>query len=143
MAKGKIAREYFLSGYNCAVSVALAFKEELGLEEEQIKRLTIAFGGGLSRQRLTCGAVSAMAMVIGYLKSNGESRADIYPIIQQACKEFKEQVGSLICGELLSKKIEVDTLPVPEERTKEYYAKRPCADMCYVAGEIAEKYLAE
>ncbi|MBR5192240.1 MAG: C_GCAxxG_C_C family protein [Clostridia bacterium] len=143
MAKGEIAREYFLSGYNCAVSVALAFKEELGLEEEQIKRLTIAFGGGLARQRLTCGAVSAMAMVIGYAKSNGESRADIYPIVQQACKEFKEQVGSLICGELLSKKIAINTSPVPEERTKEYYVKRPCADMCYLAGEIAERYLAK
>ncbi len=141
MSKGKLAEEYFLGGYNCAVSVALAFKEELQLEEEKIKRLSIAFGGGLSRQRLTCGAISAMAMVLGYVLSNGESRADIYPIIQQACKEFKEEVGSLICEDLLSGKIEVDTKPIPEERTKEYYKKRPCQEICYIVAELTEKYL--
>ena len=141
MNKGELAKEYFSKGYNCAVSVALAFKEELQLEEEKIKRLTIAFGGGLARQRLTCGAVSSMCMVIGYVLSNGESRAEIYPIIQSACNDFKREVGSIICEDLLNGKIEVNTNPIPDERTKEYYVKRPCQELCYIAAEIAQKYL--
>ena len=35
--KGEIARENFKNGLNCAQAVALAFKNELNLSEEQIK----------------------------------------------------------------------------------------------------------
>ena len=139
--KGDVAKANFLSGLNCAEAVVLAFKDEMALSEEQLKKLSIGFGGGLARQRLTCGAVSGMAMVISYLKSDGENKAEIYGLIKSACDEFKAETGSLICAEMLSGEILKDSSTVPEKRTPEYYKKRPCAYLCYLAAEIAERYI--
>ena len=139
--KGEIAKQNFLRGLNCAQAVVLAFKDELGLSEETIKKLSIGFGGGLARQRLTCGAVSGMAMVLGTIGSDGNDKATAYALIKSACDEFKAETGSLICAEMLSGEILIDKSTVPEERTPEYYEKRPCADLCFLAAEIAEKYL--
>lgn len=140
MNKGELAREYFKSGVNCAQAVALAFKDELGMSEEQIKKIMIGFGGGFGRQRLTCGAVSGMTMVLSYLKSDGNDKLKCYELIQKACAEFKAELGSLICADLLEGKVQVDANPTPEERTKEYYAKRPCDQICAVAANITKKY---
>ena len=139
--KGEIAKNYFLQGLNCCQAVVMAFKDELLLSEEQIKKLTIGFGGGLARQRLTCGAVSGMTIVISAVKSDGNDKAAAYSLIQKACEEFKAQTGSLICAEMLSGEILKDKSATPEERTPEYYKKRPCADLCFLAAEIAEKYI--
>lgn len=141
--KGEIAKNNFISGLNCAQSVVLAFKDELGLSEETIKKLSIGFGGGLARQRLTCGAVSGMAMVIGYLCSDGKDKAAAYALIKSACDEFKAETGSLICAEMLSGEILKDKSTTPDDRTPEYYKKRPCADLCCLAAKIAEKYVKE
>ena len=119
----------------------MAFKDEMGLPEETLKKLAIGFGGGLARQRLTCGAVSGMAIVLGALKSDGVDKGAIYTLIKAACEEFKAETGSIICGELLSGDIVKDKSTIPEERTAEYYKKRPCAEICYLAAEIAEKYI--
>ncbi len=141
MTKGQLAKQNFNSGLNCAQAVVLAFKDELGLTEEQLKKLSIGFGGGLGRQRLTCGAVSGMCMVLSYLKSNGQDKLAIYSIIQDACAQFKNKVGSLICADLLEGKVKVETSPVPEERTAEYYKKRPCAEICEIAADITAKFI--
>ncbi len=121
MDKGEIAVQNFNSGLNCCQSVVLAFKDEIELSEDVLKKASISFGGGLGRQRLTCGAVSGMCMVIGFLKSDGVDKIKAYEYVQQACKLFKEQTGSIICSELLSDK------------------KIPCAELCRIASEIAQK----
>ena len=141
MSKGEIAKEYFLKGNNCSVSVVLAFKEELKLDELTLKKIAIGFGGGLGRQRLTCGAVSGMCMVLSMLLSDGEDRTKIYGIIQNACEDFKEKVGSICCGDLLNGKVKFDNSVIPEKRSEEYYKKRPCQELCEIAGDIAEKYI--
>ena len=141
MNKGALAKENFKTGMNCSQAVVLAFKEELGLSEEQLKKLSIGFGGGVARQRNVCGAVLGMTMVLSYLKSDGQDKLAIYSLIQKACAEFKEQANSIICAELLDAQTLADKSPIPEERTEKYYAKRPCADMCELAGIITEKYL--
>lgn len=123
MDKGSVAFENFNSGLNCSQAVVLAFKEQLDLDETVLKKLSIGFGGGLGRQRLTCGAVSGMCMVISALKSDGVDKLAIYSVIKDACDEFKNVAGSLICADLLqSKKLE-------------------CAQMCRLAAEIAQKYV--
>ena len=141
MDKGTLAKENFKTGMNCAQAVVLAFKDELNLSEEVLKKLSIGFGGGVARQRHVCGAVLGMTMVLSYLKSDGEDKLSIYYLIQQACAEFKEQANSIICSELLDAQTLADKSPAPEERTEKYYAKRPCAYMCELAGKITEKYL--
>jgi C_GCAxxG_C_C family probable redox protein len=145
MNKRELAEEYFRSGYNCAQSVALAFKDELGLEEKTIAMLSCGFGGGLGRQRLVCGAVSAMAFVLGGLKGyfdpkEVQGKMDVYKAIQEVCNQFKTQNGSIICAELLGEQNALVTF-VPEKRTNEYYKKRPCVNLCGDAAEILQNYL--
>ena len=140
MNKGELAKENFRTGMNCSQSVVLAFKDELNLSEEILKKASIGFGGGLGRQRLTCGAVSGMCMVLAMAKSDGVDKLSIYSLIQQACKEFEKKVGSLSCAELLSG-VNADKSPKPEERTESYYKKRPCAELCQIAAEIADKFI--
>lgn len=143
MDKGQIAIDNFKTGLNCAQSVVLAFKDELKFDEETLKKLSIGYGGGVGRQREVCGAVLGMTMVLSYLLSDGVDKLAIYSIIQAACKEFKEEVGSIICRELLDGETLKDKSAVPEERTEAYYKKRPCAELCAIAAKITEKYIKE
>ena len=73
--------------------------------------------------------------------SNKEKSA-LYAREQELAKRFRAENGSIICRELLAG---VKTQPGPqaEERTPEYYKKRPCADLCAEAAGILEEYLAE
>lgn len=139
--KGKIAREYFEQGYACSQAVALAFTKELNMSEDTVKKALIGFGGGFGRQRLVCGAVSGMTFVLGCLKSDGHDKKFIYKIIQDASSEIKERIGSLICSEILKGKVEVNTSAIPDERTSEYYKKRPCGEVVEIIADITQKYL--
>ena len=127
MNKGEIAKKNFELGFNCAQAVVLAFKEEMGMDELTLKKLIIGFGGGFGRQRLVCGAVCGMTMVLGYLKSDGEDKLAAYSIIQEACKRVKEKCGSIICSELK------DGVNVEK--------KHSCAEICQIAAEITEEFL--
>lgn len=142
MTKGELAKEYFESGRNCSQSVALAFSKELNLTEDQIKKLTIGFGGGFARSRLVCGAVSGMTLVLSALISDGEDRKPIYEILQSAYKKVKEELGSLICQDLLNG-VKVTDGANPEPRNSEYYAKRPCAEICKIIADITQEILEE
>ncbi len=148
MSRTERAKEYFLQGYACSQSVALAFADVLGMDEGTISRLTLPFGGGLGRLRLTCGAVSGMAFVIGGVFSESENSPEnkkrVYAITQELCGKFKEENGSLICGELLaSMKLPVEVGGAAEPRTQEYYRKRSCAELVACATRILEEYLKE
>ena len=136
------ACDIFVSGYNCAQAVLMAFAPEIGMDEKTAAKLASSFGGGMARMREVCGAVSAMFMVAGLLKSSGEpsQNAEQYALINELAAEFKAENHSIICRELLEG---LDTLPgtAPEPRTAEYYAKRPCARYVMKAVEITEKLL--
>ena len=67
MSRGDIAKSYFLQGYNCAQAVLLAFEDAIGLDRDALLKLTLPFGGGMGRLRLTCGAVSGMVMALGLI----------------------------------------------------------------------------
>ena len=141
MNKGEIARENFKTGLNCAQAVLLAFEEEVGIPEEQLKKLIIGFGGGFARQRYVCGAVSGMTAVLGSVLSNGKDKLAIYQIVKEGMDMFASEVGSVICAQLLDEKTLQDKSIVPEDRTEQYYKKRPCAELCALAGEITEKLI--
>ncbi|MBQ9514260.1 MAG: C_GCAxxG_C_C family protein [Clostridia bacterium] len=141
MTKGEKAKRLFLSGKNCSQAVVLAFSEEIGLKEEDLSKLFVGFGGGFARQRLICGAVSGMNAVISFCKSDGD-KVKAYALVQKAIEEVKKELGSIICGELLSG-ITSDTSPNAEKRTAKYYKKRPCADICALCATVAEKIIKE
>ena len=161
MTKGELAKAYFMEGYNCAQAVTLAFAEEMGLEKEEAARLSSSFGGGLGRLREVCGCVSGMALaagaICGYADPKArEEKAEHYVRIQRLAEAFREKTGSIICRELLTgversdssagsavSAVDVgqDTRPVPEERTENYYKKRPCPELAALAAEILEREL--
>ena len=143
MTHAEKAKAYFEQGYNCSQAVTLAFAEEMGLDADSAAKMASSFGGGLGRLREVCGCVSGMALAAGALYGYSdpkarEEKADHYALIQKLAEEFKEKNGSIICRELLAG-INNDTNPVPVERTENYYKKRPCAELCYMAAEILER----
>lgn len=144
MSKREESEQLFRSGYNCAQAVIGVFCEELGLDFDTAMKLSEGFGGGMSRLRLTCGAVSGMTMAVGMLLSRGagegNTRAVVYAKVQELAERFREKNGSVICADLLGldrKKQE----PVPEKRTEQYYKKRPCIGCIGDCVELIEQYL--
>ena len=148
MSRAEKAKEYFLQGYACSQAVALAFADVTGVDESVISKMMLSFGGGLGRLRLTCGAVSGMAAIVGLVfaeaENSPENKKKTYTIVQELCAKFKDEFGSLVCGELLSgMKVSVQVGGEAETRTPEYYRKRSCADMVKFTAEILEAYLKE
>lgn len=144
MTKGEKAQSLFKQGYNCSQSVALAFDEEMGLEKDMIAKIISGFGGGMGRMREVCGCVSGMVFVISSLygysdPKDFDSKKELYQRINQVANTFKEKNGSIICKELLG--LEKKDGIVPEKRTDAYYKKRPCSELCKIAGDILEDYI--
>lgn len=140
------ARNFFTAGYNCAQAVALAYADIIDLDPQTIARLTASFGGGLSRLREVCGAVSGMAFVAGALipadnPQNGEAKRENYSLMQGFAESFSKENGSIICRELLGLTQTKDE-PTPSERTAEYYRKRPCVEYVAIAARIVGEYIA-
>lgn len=140
MSKGDKSKELFLSGKGCAQAVALAFSDEIGLDETLIERQTIGFCGGMGRLREVCGTVSAMTYVLSNLYGD-EGRASVYAMIQEVAGEFRKQNGSIVCRELLGLDKNSISAPTPEPRTAEYYRKRPCPELCKMAADILENFI--
>ena len=145
MDHGLKAAELFLSGYNCAQAVAVAFHEELGLTESQAAKMASAFGGGMGRMREVCGAVSGMLMVMGLLYGYDNSDADskkkeLYKQVQELAEKFRQENGSIVCREILKNP---PSDPNPSPRTAEYYAKRPCCRMVMTAAKLMDAFIEE
>ena len=142
--RAKQARELFLSGYNCAQSVFIAFRDVAQMSEEMAATVAAPFGGGMGRLREVCGAVSGMTMVAGYLSPNAlpndnENKKRLYSLVQSLAEEFRLENGAIVCRELLGLVQQKDD-PTPSPRTGEYYKRRPCADYVEIAARIvAEK----
>lgn len=143
--KSEKAKELFLKGYNCSQAVVGAFCEDLGLDFNTAMKLASSFGGGMGRLREVCGAVSGAFMVAG-LKygytdtADKTAKTEHYKLIQDMAAKFKEENGSIICRELLGVSDKKET-HIPEDRTKEYYHKRPCAQLVEIAAQITEEIL--
>lgn len=138
------AREYFLSGYNCAQSVFLTYAIKYGFDKETALKLSSSFGGGMGRMREVCGAVSAMFMIAGLEKgytenNNDELKAKHYKLIQDLANKFKEKNGTIICRELLG--LDIDDNPIPSKRTLQYYKERPCEEFIADACNIIDNFL--
>ena len=141
MSKGEGAHALFMEGCNCSQSVAAAFSDQIGMPIDQVKRLTIGFGAGIGRMREVCGAISGMAFVISALYD--EDKGSVYARIQDVAGQFRELNGSIICRDLLGLDQPGASSPVPQARTSEYYATRPCPRLVEEAADILERYIAE
>ncbi len=146
MNRKEIAVELFYKGCNCSQAVFCAFSDLTGLDEETSLKLASGFGGGVSRLRELCGAVSGMIMaydmLYGYSDvSNPSIKSEHYKKVQELCNMFKDRVGSIVCRELLG--IKGSSEPYSPPRDENFYKTRPCARLIGLAAEILESYIGE
>ena len=143
------AAELFLSGAVCAQAVFCAFCDLHGLDYEIAARLSSSMGGGVGRMREVCGAFSGAAMAAGLLygftvpPAQGE-KSDHYKRIQELGAAFSERWGSIVCRDILAARMgenAVSSHYVPEERSAEYYAKRPCLEAVRLAARLLDEYI--
>lgn len=139
------AMNLFKEGYNCSQSVFLAFQDLYGIDRSTALKLSSSFGGGMGRLREVCGAVSGMFLTAGVLygydsSKDRSSKTEHYKRIQQLARSFEELNGSIVCRQLLGLGQKKESY-VPEERTKDYYRKRPCGQIVGCAAYIMEEYI--
>lgn len=145
MQRKEKAFSYFRQGYNCAQAVAMAFADEVKMDEKTLAKLASSFGGGMGRLREVCGAVSGMFLIYGIIQgyddpNDREGKTQQYRIVQEMAEEFKNIHGSIVCREILKKPEGPDPF-IPDERTESYYAARPCENCVADATEILENFL--
>ena len=146
MTHSQLAKKNFESGCNCAQAVLLAFSDLTGLDEGTAMKLSASFGGGMGKLREVCGAVSGAFMAAGMIYADDhiptqEAKAAHYEKIRNLATRFKEENGSYLCRELLEG-IPVSKDAAPEERTEQYYKKRPCGELCAIAAQLLDDLLA-
>lgn len=140
------AKTYFLSGYNCAQAVALAFCDLTGYSEAETARLTSGFGGGVGRLREVCGTVTGLTFVMSALygydnPQDNEAKALLYAEIQKLAGQFEAKNGSVVCRELLGLSQKETPSPTPSARTAQFYKKRPCAELVEMSAGLLEDYI--
>ena len=129
--QGDAAYAWFLKGYNCSQSVVAAFAPQLGLTEEM--EVCGAF----------CGVVTVLSMVYAD-PADPKDKSRMYALVQQAAEQYRARNGgSIICRELLAK---AGAAPAggtaAEERTAEYYKKRPCPELCRICADLCAEFIA-
>lgn len=100
------AIENHKKGYNCAQAVLCAFADKTEFTEDQLFKLSEAFGGGMGGTQGVCGAVSAMVFLAGLEKSAGlealpeTNKKDSYAYAAELMKEFESKNKSIMCSRL-------------------------------------------
>lgn len=136
----------FKEGFNCSQAVVTAFADKYGFTREQALRMSASFGGGIGRMRETCGAACGLFMLAGLETGateggNREGKAANYALVQELAEEFKRRNGALKCADLLGLSSHEPVVSTPEQRTTQYYAKRPCVKMVEEAARIWLEYI--
>lgn len=104
MDRKELAIGLHSKGFNCAQSVVCAYADALGFDPVTAFKASEAFGGGMGTLS-TCGAVSAMAMVIGMKNSDGDldgpkTKTSSYKLMRDATEKFQEKSQSTICRQI-------------------------------------------
>ncbi len=147
ISRAEQAKSFFIQGYNCAQSVYMAYADLFGIDAKQAAIIAAPLGGGMGRLREVCGACSASFLVAGLAipcddPTDMQAKKKCYAMVQRLAERFREQNGSIICRELLGLSEKKES-PAPSPRTAEYYKKRPCAELVYLAALNVGKEIAE
>lgn len=145
--QGDAAYAWFLKGYNCSQSVVAAFAPQLGLTEEMALRLSAGFGAGIGRMREVCGAFCGVVTVLSMVyadPADPKDKSRMYALVQEAAEQYRTRNGgSIICRDLLAK---AGAAPAggtaAEERTADYYKKRPCPELCRICADLCAEFIA-
>ena len=105
MDKKELAIRLHNKKYNCCQSVACAFCEEIGVDEQILFKAGEGFGLGMGCMEGTCGAVSGAVMLAGFKNSDGNleapgTKASTYRLSARLMEAFEKRCGSTVCKEL-------------------------------------------
>ncbi|MCK9412478.1 MAG: C-GCAxxG-C-C family protein [Prolixibacteraceae bacterium] len=135
----------FKAGYNCAQSVLISFKEDLGFDENLASCISVGFGGGMGRLQEKCGAVTGAFMVIGLYSSklyedNLSRKNHSYALIQQFDQKFREIYQTTQCSELLQCDLRSDDghAYAVENKLFEKVCQKCIADAIGIVKELAD-----
>lgn len=145
--QGDAAYAWFLKGYNCSQSVVAAFAPQIGLTEETALRPSAGFGAGIGRMREVCGAFCGVVTVLSMVyadPADPKDKSRMYALVQEAAEQYRSRNGgSIICRELLAK---AGAAPAggtaAEDRTADYYKKRPCPELCRLCADLCAEFIA-
>jgi len=141
--KKEEAISFFNNGCNCSQAVVMPYSEELNIDHEIVERISVAFGGGMSKQGKTCGCLSGALMVIG-LKYGMDSAKEIEKRINSYNKgkdmivKFKEVFGAIDCKDLI--KLDLDNSKDMEKAQRENVFEKRCSKLVGETIEILEEY---
>ncbi len=137
----------FEAGCGCAQAVFVAYAPDLGMDRETAMKISASFGSGMGRMREVCGCCSAMFLVAGMLTgatdpADRAAKTRNYEVVRHLADRFREKTGSIICREMLAGiYVANDGTAVPEERTEEFYKRRPCRELVRLAATIIAEEL--
>ncbi len=106
MDRVKMALLKHEKGYNCAQAVACTFCDKTEFSEDQLFKLSEAFGGGMGGMKGVCGAVSAMVLLAGLEKSLGvdslpsTNKLESYDFARQMIEKFESANQTILCSKL-------------------------------------------
>jgi len=100
MSTRKLALEIFDSGLTCTEAVAMAGMKRLGRQNDLIPRIATGFGGGLSRTKSVCGALTGGVLVLSAAFGRdrlGDDRDVLVSKVQSLVEGFRARFGSDNC----------------------------------------------
>ncbi len=145
-SRGELAKDYFLSGYNCCQSVVLAFSDLTDFDEKMLSAISRPFGTGMGGMRETCGTVSGMWIVLGAVfgdqdQKDPRKRNELYSRVRELANRFEEANGSLYCRELLGLTPVVKGKDVFADVPEIKKEKRPCPELVKFAADLLQEYI--
>ena len=136
----QIAYDSRKKGLNCGQSVMLAFRDKVGLTEEQAMGLGSSMGGGV-RSGLVCGTVNSASVILGMLYPQTlqeGTKAQNIKIVKEFQRRFREYFPAYNCRELLAAK-DLQGTPLAEELGSDDH----CGRLIYTVTELLSDYLDE
>jgi C_GCAxxG_C_C family probable redox protein len=125
--------EYFQASGNCAQATFLALQEQFGLEGDQILKALTPFPGLAFRGKV-CGVVVACVMALGL--KHGRDTIDDWPgyirsipPVKAFYQRFENEVGSILCGEVLGS-VAGDTFESTEPAETKRWLDAGCLEKC-------------
>ncbi|MDO8670361.1 MAG: C-GCAxxG-C-C family protein [Dehalococcoidia bacterium] len=103
-------REIHKAGNSCAPSVLQVMQEFYGLNDDNLAKTALAFGGGIARRQSECGALVGGVMALGLKLGTGvtierttedeAARKKLYQEANDLYDAFKRDFGEAFCLEL-------------------------------------------
>ena len=134
----------FKEGFNCAQALISIYGPELGLSEDEARKISAPFGTGIGCMAEVCGAVTGALMVIGLKAGNTETsdkkkKRETMALTKEFCQQFKSRNESAICRDLLD--CDISTPEGMKTAQKEKRFANRCPKYVRDAAEIVEDIL--